>query len=212
MQGALGGPGGCCGPALGHTKVAGGTAAEGRYCALLWGREWGRRWGGMELGGGGCCTHIPLSPSAALSHNFTGAHPCQQERRDGGGWPAVPPGWYLPQGSSQSGTRDKGSQPLSQPASTCYGYIPIPAALEGQRPWGEASCVSSLGIGTPGSASLRRASLGPPAESGEPGSGVPRAKGETLPPWNSLPSAALQPCREAEVRDGRAGSMGVPQD
>lgn len=134
-------PGGAVALPWGTRRWQGGGSSGGtllcRRDALLWGREWGRRWGGTGLGGSGCCTHIPLSPSAALSHHFTWAHPCQRECRDGAEWQAVPPGWYLPWGGSQSGTRDKGSQPLSQPASTCCGYIPIPAALEGQRPWGE---------------------------------------------------------------------------
>lgn len=63
---------GCCGPAVGHTVVARGWQWGDRKVVPLWGKEWGKRWGGMGLGGSGCCTHIPLSPSG-----LSRAHSCR---------------------------------------------------------------------------------------------------------------------------------------
>lgn len=93
-----------------------------------------------------------------------------------------------------------GVQGGSRVASHASWVVPPLGGLaerdKGQRiPAAFPACIHLLWLhphpcGSGGSASLGRDFLVPPAAFGQPGSGVPRAKGETLPPWNSLPSPA----------------------
>lgn len=139
----MGAPGGCCSPALGHTKVARGgqqrwdiTVQEG--CIAV-GQGVGQV---MGWDGAGRQWVLHTHPTESFCSPQPPLHLGSPVPAGVQGWSRVASraSWVVPPlGGSQSRTRDKGSQPLSQPASTCCGYIPIPAALEGQRPWGETS-------------------------------------------------------------------------
>lgn len=72
----------------------------------------------------------------------------------------------------------RAKDPALMPA--CYIYIPILTNLEGQHPCDSIPAISLLGIRVPGTACQRSASLVPPAQAGEPGSGFPRAEGKIL--------------------------------